>query len=235
MTDNPRIGGNFEDYLSEQYMQVDAPKALINAALSWCPELKDMEGVIIAGGFVRAFYAGEKPADLDLYFESESCYTDALDTLEGADWEEVFKTDKAISYKRGHRKTQAIAYYFGDPETIIKGFDYTICAAALTLNIEYPDGEDQEPKVTGLLLLHEDFFEHLAGRVLWYTGGSPLPLSSLKRAFKYVKRGYHICDENIIALTEAIAERVNFEDEESRDMHIAGMDPDGARRVRVID
>jgi hypothetical protein len=217
------------------YVERDAPKALVNSAMHWCPELKDLEGVVIAGGFVRAFFAGEKPADLDLYFETEDNYTDALDALEEAGWREVFKTDKAVSYKQGHHKTQAIAYYFGDPQTVIQGFDFTVCAAALTLTVTYPDGEDQEPKIEGKLLLHEDFFEHLSGRVLWYTGGSPLPLSSLKRAFKYCKRGYHICDENIIALAEAINERVEFEDEQSREMHIAGMDPDGGRRVRVID
>ena len=218
------------------FIEVEAPQALVNAALYWCEELKQMEGVVIAGGFIRAFYAGEVAADLDLYFETEDNYTDALDIFDGTDWKEVFKTDKAVTYKRKDKKTQAIAYYFGNSETIITNFDYTVCAAALTLNVEYiVEHEDREPVVTGKLLLHKDFFEHLAGRILVYTGGSPLPLSSLKRAFKYIKRGYNICDENIIAIAEAINERVDFSSEESKRLHIAGMDPDGRRRLRVID
>ena len=218
------------------FLELEAPQALVNAALYWCEELKDMEGVIIAGGFIRAFYAGEQAADLDLYFEDKDKYTDALDIFDRTDWKEVFKTDKAVSYKKSGRKTQAIAYYFGTPETIITGFDYTVCAAALTLNVEYVVGEeDQEPTITGKLLIHKDFFEHLAGRILVYTGGSPLPLSSMKRAFKYIKRGYNICDENIIALAEAINKRVDFNDDNSRAEHVMGMDPDGGRRLRVID
>jgi hypothetical protein len=218
------------------FLKFDAPKALVNAALYWCEELKNMEGVIIAGGFIRAFYAGEEAADLDLYFEDENKYTDALDIFDEADWKEVFKTDRAVSYKKNGRKTQAIAYYFGNSEEIITGFDYTVCAAALTLKVEYTVGEeDKEPTITGKLLLHKDFFEHLAGRILVYTGGSPLPLSSMKRAFKYIKRGYSICDENIIAIAEAINEKVDFSDDNSRTEHIMGMDPDGERRLRVID
>jgi hypothetical protein len=57
----------------------------------------------------------------------------------------------------------------------------------------------------------------------------------LKRAFKYVKRGYSICDENILALAEAINDRIDFGNEQEKTKHIMGMDPDGARRIRVID
>jgi len=218
------------------YIELEAPKALINSALYWCPQLKDMEGTIIAGGFIRAFYAGEQPADLDLYFRSEDDYTDALDILDSNDeWKEVFHTDRAVSYKRNNKKLQAISFYYGNPEDVIKGFDFTVCAAALTLEFPEPTDEDNSVEPIGKVLIHKDFFEHLAGRILIYTGGSPLPLSSLKRAFKYIKRGYNICDENIIAIASAIYDRVEFDDPDALTMHIAGMDPDGARRLRAID
>ena len=48
-----------------------------------------------------------------------------------------------------------------------------------------------------------------------------MPLSSLKRAFKYVLKGYRLPDESLIGLGRAINERIDFEDEESVAEHTA--------------
>ncbi|RNC62797.1 MAG: hypothetical protein AWM53_02016 [Candidatus Dichloromethanomonas elyunquensis] len=85
----------------------------------------------------------------------------------------------------------------------------------------------------GNLILHDDYFEHLSGRRLEFIG-TPLPLSSLNRAFKFVRRGYSICDENIIKVSEAIFRQVNFDDEDNLTQHLAGIDLNG-RGIRVID
>lgn len=203
-----------------------APEALIRLALTWCPDLEKLEGAIVAGGFIRAYYAGEEPADLDVYFIDKESYEKAIETLEKLHYWNAFQTDVAVTFFKNKKMIQLIGFYFGDPKEIIREFDYTVCSAALSCNFETNTHE---------VFLHKDFFEHLSGRVLHYTGGSPLPLSSLKRAFKYIKKGYHICDENIIKIAEAIGQRVNFEDEDSFQRHVAGMDPNGERRIRVID
>ena len=40
---------------------------------------------------------------------------------------------------------------------------------------------------------------------------------------------------SIIKIAESITQAVNFDDQESVATHIDGMDPEGGRRVRVID
>ena len=101
------------------FIKRNAPDNLVRSAMVWCPELTELDGCIIAGGFIRAYFAGEKPADLDLYFRTEADYTDALDIMEQNNWEIVFKSDRAVSYRKGKYKIQIIGYYHGDPEIII--------------------------------------------------------------------------------------------------------------------
>jgi len=209
-------------------LKKQAPQALINSILAWCPEIVQIKDAYIAGGFVRAYYAGERPKDMDIYFERSDSIETAKNYLKECEWEVVFETDRAITLNKNDRAIQLIRVFVGGPESAVEHFDFTVCMVAVKLNV------DTEGKITGHIWMHEDFFEHLAGRVLVYTGSS-FPLASLKRAFKYVSRGYHICDENIIALAEDIAYTVNFGDDNSVAEHIAGMDPEGGRRIRVID
>lgn len=204
-----------------------APESLTVSALAWCPEVVEMDGHCIAGGFIRAYFAGEKPSDMDIYFTGEDKFAAARELLKENEWTEVSATDRAATMIKDKKAVQLINFLYGVGEEIIAEFDFTICAAAMTLQ-QTDDG------VKGLLSMHNNFFEHLAGRVLIYTG-SRMPLSSLNRAIKYIKRGYHICDENLIAIAEDIARTVDFDDEESVQEHIAGMDPNGDRRIRVID
>jgi hypothetical protein len=205
-----------------------APDALVRSALVWLPQLESLQGAYIAGGFIRAYFAGETPSDMDLYFANEECFNQAKQALEDEGWELVFETDRAITIRNNGRIVQLIRFIFCiDPANLIARFDFTVCAAALVIYA-------WNDTTAGDLILHDDFFEHLAGRILVFQG-SPLPLSSLKRAIKYVKRGYSICDENLIALAEAISKAVEFDKPESVEQHMAGMDPDGGRRIRAID
>ncbi|MFA5531634.1 MAG: hypothetical protein WDA11_13320 [Thiohalomonadaceae bacterium] len=214
-----------------------APRALVTSAIAWCPEIVKTKG-IIAGGFIRAYYAGEKPSDMDLYFEEEAALKSTQEMLLKNGWDKAAETDRAITLTKNGRAVQLIGFLYGLLYDILEEFDFTICVAALKLHPPEDSGVEEEEKesegVSGNVWFHDDFFEHLAGRILVYTG-SPMPLSSLNRAFKFVKRGYHICDENIIKLSEDIAAKVDFDDAEDVQDHIAGMDPDGARRIRVID
>lgn len=198
-----------------------APQALCNSTLAWCPDLPD--NAIIAGGFIRAYFAGETPSDLDLYFCNEDDATKAVTALKTKGWVVVTETSRAVTFKKDGKVVQVIMCLLGEPEEILQAFDFTICAAALAK-------KDDEWE----LFMHDDFFEHLAGRILVFTGSS-FPLASLKRVVKYIRRGYNICDENLIAIAKMIAEMVNFENYEELERHIDGMDPGGERRIRVVD
>ncbi len=204
----------------------EAPQALVNSVLAWCPEVEN-RGAIIAGGFIRAYFAGEHPSDMDLYFQEQPHFDAFTALMKQRGWAEEASTERAITLLKDGKAVQLIRYVFGRPSDIIQQFDFTVCAASMIVF-----NPTNAPK--GNLVLHDDFFEHLAGRVLIFQGSS-LPLASLKRVIKYVKRGYSICDENLIAMVEAIARTVNFDDQQSIADHIAGMDPNGERRIRVID
>lgn len=219
-------------------LEKDAPGKLMIALEVYSNHsiVKNIEKIIVAGGFIRAYFAGERPQDLDLYFRNNIDLLSLKSELEGKDWLEVFKTDRAITLKKDDKFIQLISYVYGEPSAVIELFDYTICCAAMTITrheIEDEDSEDTRIELHGHLVLHDNFFEHLAGRVLEFIG-TPLPLSSLQRAFKFVKRGYGICDENIVKVAEAIFRQVDFDDDEKLTEHLAGIDPNG-RGIRVID
>lgn len=205
-----------------------APKTLLNSVHWFCPEIESIELPIVAGGFIRAYYAGERPSDLDLYFRNEKDLNTVLAELQAKSWAVRFESDRAITLLKDNKMVQLIKFVYAEPAVIIENFDFTICCAALTMN------KDGNGDLIGDVFLHDDYFEHLAGKLLIFQG-SQFPLSSLKRSIKFIRRGYSICDENIIALSEAISQVVNWGDAASVEEHIAGMDPDGGRRIRVID
>lgn len=200
----------------------DAPSALVTSIEVWCPEIDALKDPIIGGGFIRAYYAGERPADMDLYFQLEADAKAAVTTLKAASWKQVVKTPRAVTLRKNDRVIQVITFVTGTPDEVLDEFDFTVCKAAAVRD----DG--------WAIIMHPDFFEHLAGRILIFTG-SRLPLASMRRVTKYLKRGYSICDENIIALARAVSEAVTWDDEESVAHHTEPMDPDGERRIRVVD
>jgi hypothetical protein len=224
-----------------------APQNLMNSVLYWCPELRNVLKLsIIAGGFIRAYYAGEKPNDLDLYFRSEVDFERVYEELNSQGWENQFETERAISLVKDGKLVQLIRVMYGTPAEVLDCFDYTVCTVALTMcveedktpfieptNFNKDKDKEEEDKIIGTVLMHSDFFEHLASRRLVFKG-SEFPLSSLKRAFKYHNRGYHLCDEELIKLAESIANSIDFEDPEDVAEHIDGMDPEG-RGIRAID
>jgi len=198
----------------------NAPEKLKRAVVAYAGEdVAWWDASIIAGGFLRAFYAGEKPSDMDVYFRAHEALQGYEGLLEKDGWERTFGTERADSWVKGNHKIQTIKMIYGTPEEILEEFDFTVCQCALSGDRVY---------------LAETFFEDLAARVLVFTG-SRLPLSSLKRAFKYHRRGYHICDENIVKLAEDIAAAVDFGNEESIRQHTEPMDPNGERSIRLID
>ena len=208
----------------------NAPLALINSAIAWFPQIHKIPGYV-AGGFIRAYYSGEQPKDMDIYFHKESDIEMAEHVLRQAEWEKVFESDRALSYQRDRKLIQLIKIITGPPSEVIQEFDFTVCSAALELKATEQNGETE---ITGTVLLHDDFFEHLAARVVVFTG-SRFPLASLARAFKYVKKGYHICDENIIRLASDVAASIDWTNEQEVESQIDGMDPEGNRRIRAID
>jgi hypothetical protein len=175
----------------------------------------------------------------------------------------AYESDTAFTYRKGKRVLQfmKIANHLSEYEnfyrdfyrdqvgttkinntllmtSLLSEFDFTICQCGVVVNgnssneqYNYTDNRI----VCSDILINIDFFRHLAGRILVYTNNTEYPLSSLKRMIKYIKRGYNICDENLILIANSISEMVDFSNEDKLNEHIIGMDPLGERRIRAID
>jgi hypothetical protein len=147
---------------------------------------------IIAGGAVRAVFAGEYISDYDIYFKSKENLSLFLSKInnEEFDFHLVFETDVAKTYQKNDLKLQAIII----PETILQNskdiidqFDYTICMGLFDFD-------------THEFLLNENFLEHVARRELYYNIYAKYPLASLFRMRKYIQKGYSISGSEIIKL-----------------------------------
>ena len=226
---------------------------VVYSILKAFPELMMLEDAFIAGGALRAIHAGEEIKDIDVFFKSEQAFKNAVKRLSDLGYEYVFKTERAITYNSDTVPFQLISAIYGTIEEILLEFDFTIAKTALELRGELTENDVDElishwleksnlnkikpqeaiEALNPVLIVHQDFFKHLASRRLVFTG-SPMPLASLKRAVKFLKRGYHICDEELLNLATALSE-IDFENEEEVQQHMEGMDPDGLRRVRLID
>lgn len=149
---------------------------------------------VIAGGAVRAVFAREFIADYDIYFKNKEDLDSFLFKLDRLDFELVFSTDVAKSYKKDDMKIQVIILpelINQNPENIIGQFDYTICMGAYDFD-------------TSSFVLENNFLEHLAQKELYYNVNGKYPLSSLFRLKKYFKKGYTISGSEIIKLGLAI-------------------------------
>jgi hypothetical protein len=149
---------------------------------------------IIAGGWLRDFYAGDRPKDLDLFFENAEDLAAVESYLRTVGFREELKTDNAISFVgRGlFGRTvlvQLVTYRFDSPEGHLSGFDFTVSQCALH---------------KGEVICHADFFEHLAGRKLVYTQEYKTPALMLRRLVKYTRKRYNIDNEQCILIAKAI-------------------------------
>ncbi len=178
-----------------------APASLIREAMDWFPYIARIKG-IIAGEFIRAHYAREECAMLDIFFGSEQDLKDAEKILTEKKWEKIStrysdpECESAFTSDTG-RIIRLIGFSYKSAFHVLQAFDFTIHVAALELFIE-------ERSVDGQVWLHNDFLEHLAGRTLVYLGSSD-PLFSLGKAIAFGTKGYHMSEKTSKKITEDIA------------------------------
>ena len=77
------------------------------------------------------------------------------------------------------------------------------------------------------------FFRDLAKKVLVIDGDLVKPLSSMSRAFKYVRRGFSICPVGIARIAQAVQELdVDWENPDDNDIMFY---PDGTMKFTGLD
>jgi hypothetical protein len=148
---------------------------------------------VIAGGAVRAVFAGEPIADYDIYVPSTEAETNVLEYLE-EEFEFVFRTDNAITFKNDKIKVQLIIM----PENIglsndelLSNFDFTIAMGLYDL-------------VEDNFVLNDRFLRDVCSRELVFNAKAKYPIASMYRMKKFLKRGYKISGTEIVKMSLAI-------------------------------
>jgi len=185
--------------------------------------LNQVEGSYICGGAVRAFSNWQighdedsKINDVDFYFINEEALKKAVAILEKGGYEEgeygeVATTERAITYVGGWDcpAIQLIKFVHGTLIEVLDEFDFTIVKAGASSH-EWIE--------------NNDYLSNLKSKLLRYTG-SKLPLSSLIRVMKYVKRGYKIPALETVAIIKDITTKVDLENAKDVLYHIESFDP----------
>lgn len=159
--------------------------------------IKD-NGLILAGGFIRAIIAGEEVQDIDLFGPTVEVLEKSANQIAAIfPGSTVLNTRNAITIYGGQGQKHTIQlitrWLYSYASQCMKSFDYSICGAAIQHVPDYREWRS---------VAHDRFYADLAAKRLYYTrpvrdedaGGSVL------RAFKYSRRGYHISPESLSAV-----------------------------------
>lgn len=165
---------------------------LVNQIPSELRSILHRNDAIVAGGYIRDWFAGSKPKDMDIFCERPAtlqCH------LLDAGAKLLCTTANAATYNYNGRILQVITRWsFKDAKDCIDHFDFTVCSAAIRFS-EFGTS----------FYHHPDFFVDLAGRRLrLVTPGTDEPAASLTRMIKFIQRGYVIAAPDLAALLQRI-------------------------------
>lgn len=161
----------------------------------------------IAGGCFKNIFNKERVKDVDVFFENEADFQQALNYYKNNEgWFQYYENPKVVSYKR-HKKPEIaielIRSTFGTPEQILSQFDFSITKFAyfkteeekIILSDSDPFSET-EMITTYKVIFDENFFEHLQLKRLVVEPDLLFPVGTFERMLRYVKYGYFPCKES---------------------------------------
>lgn len=141
----------------------------------------------IAGGAITSVFSGAAIRDYDVYCKTSVgvgvimgyLYKDMYERNNDTSF--IIETDCAVTYKRNGATYQIIkmSEMIGEPENVIKKFDFTICQGAY--DFEFND-----------FIMSLNFLKHLAQRRLVFNVDSGYPICALFRARKFMRRGFKL-------------------------------------------
>ena len=177
--------------------------------LNWLDEYMTGHKGFICGGCFKNIFNKEKVKDLDIFFENESDFDDAVQYFDsqtpGYDGDDVrdekyhfhYENDNVKAYK--HIETGVVielcCKIFGKPET----------------HIEYK------------ILMDDAFFEHLHLKRIVIDKDIPFPMSTFERMLRYAKYGYFPCKETKMKIINALRDLTDEQVELSESLY-DGMD-----------
>lgn len=183
----------------------------------------------IAGGCFKNIFNQEKVKDLDIFFENESDYLDAVSYFDsmtpnynGDDKREeeyifLYENGKVKAYtnsKTGIR-VELCRAVFGTAKDVISKFDFTIAKFAYykavvedntgaVVEDDSRKAELPETHIEYRIVCDDNFFEHLHLKRLVTDDKILYPMSTFDRMVRYIGYGYKPCKETKMKIARAI-------------------------------
>lgn len=168
--------------------------------IRWLDKYMEGHKGFIAGGCFKNILSGEKVKDIDIFFESEDDFQEAVDLFndekhQKEGWKFKYRNEKVCAFQKEGEKVwvEFIESEFGKPEEILRSFDFTVAKMAYYKEPKYEEEEYEEEEDDYFpfssasivayeykLLYHEKFFEHLHMKRLVIDENIPFPVFMLK-------------------------------------------------------
>lgn len=176
-----------------------------------------MSGLFLAGGFIRAIVAGEKPSDIDIFSSSKEEAERWSSILASSLEKGRHSTPNAITIPHPGGAIQFITrWLFNTAYEVTNSFDFTIAQALVCY-------DKVLNKWVGMC--SEEFYPNTEKKVLRYT--SPMreedAAGSLLRVNKFLQRGYSISDEDLAKVVARVGHAADVE--KLRDLQAFAEDP----------
>lgn len=196
--------------------------------IRWLDKYMEGHKGFIAGGCFKNILSGERVKDIDIFFESESDFQEAIDSFndekhQKEGWKFKYRNEKVCAFQKEGEKVwiEFIESEFGKPKEILRSFDFTVTKMAYYKEPKYEEKEDDYFPFSSAsivayeykLLYHEKFFEHLHMKRLVIDENIPFPVSTWERSYRYKGYGYNMCRETKKKLLQAL-KGVNVEEED---------------------
>ena len=217
--------------------------------LNWLDEFMTGHNGFICGGCFKNIFNKENVKDLDIFFENESDYEDAVqyfdsmtsgyegDDKRSEEYTFYYENDNVKAYKhiRTGVRIELCSKIFGKPEEILSQFDFSITKFAYYKAIiedetgaeceEEPDPFDEDIKthIEYRVMYTDNFFQHLHMKRLVTDGNIPYPMSTFERMLRYAKYGYFPCRETKLKIIKALRDLDDRQVELSENLY-DGMD-----------
>lgn len=187
----------------------------------------------IAGGVFKNIFNDEKYKDVDIFFENEEDYSEAVNYFNGnKDFEKSYFNKKVKAFK--HKDTgvilELINYVYGKPMDIANKFDFTITKFVYfkeysetkedknykneSMDSLFEDVDELENEIEWKVAYDDKFFEHLhLKRLVINEESLPLrnPANTYNRSYRYAKYGYFPCLETKKTLISELINNKNFD------------------------
>lgn len=162
----------------------------------------------IAGGCFKNIFKKEKVKDLDIFFNSEADFAQALAVFEADDaFIFSYENPRVVSFKNKNTniRIELIRHVYGTPKEILSMFDFSITRFAYAKRTEPTIVGNQFVDMIEYYSIYVNtFFEDLANNKLVIDGDLPFPISSFERSYRYRSYGFGLCKESKAKLIEAL-------------------------------